>query len=237
MSRIILIDDNAQNQRIAYGASFVDDEVYSDILCHIERLNESDDLSFLKDAECVLIHDTLEDFIDGQFKKDSHYAKDMISELLEDNGIPHVYFSDGHESRGTFDDSGINLVQIKKSDFYCRLQSFLEYYRSENKPEFKILAYGNNYLKELLIPLIKTLNSKLASKRPMEKLTFYDLQKDDLDCLAEIVELSQPALGKDYENIISLIEDEELSVAEFRSHLRDISESTSRNGKNTYTWK
>ena len=66
MKKLVLIDDNIEHQREAYGASFVDNEEYSDCLIHIEKVNSQSDLSFLNDVACVMIHDSLADFIDGK---------------------------------------------------------------------------------------------------------------------------------------------------------------------------
>ncbi len=67
MKSILLIDDNSRMQRQSYGASFVDDEIFESILHHMERVNKDFDLSILDDYRCVMIHDSLEDFINGSF--------------------------------------------------------------------------------------------------------------------------------------------------------------------------
>lgn len=59
MNKIILIDDNKSNQREIYGATFVDNGEFEDCLIHKEELNENSDFSFLDDAACVLLHDSL----------------------------------------------------------------------------------------------------------------------------------------------------------------------------------
>ena len=78
MKKILLIDDNSKNQREVYDASFVDEEEYSDCLSHVEQVNSQSDLSFLDDVSCVMIHDSLEDYINGEYKSDSHKADDGV---------------------------------------------------------------------------------------------------------------------------------------------------------------
>ena len=75
MKSILLIDDNSKKQRQSYGASFVDDEVFESILNHIECVNKDFDLSILDEYGCVMVHDSLEDFIDDSFNENSHVAK------------------------------------------------------------------------------------------------------------------------------------------------------------------
>lgn len=55
--------------------------------------------------------------------------------------------------------------------------------------------------------------------------------------MEKIIELSQPALGITYEDLLDYIEDNEVSVREFQSNINNIINSISLNGKNTYTWK
>ena len=78
MNKIILIDDNKSNLRKIYGASFVDKEEYEDCLIHIEELNENSDFSFLDDASCVLLHDSLEDYVDGKYVSGSRKARELV---------------------------------------------------------------------------------------------------------------------------------------------------------------
>ena len=89
MKSILLIDDNSKMQRQSYGASFVDDEVFENILHHIECVNKDFNLSILDEYGCVMIHDSLEDFINGSFDENSHVAKDLIVEYLDDHQIPY----------------------------------------------------------------------------------------------------------------------------------------------------
>lgn len=238
MADIILIDDNSKGQRRSYGADYVDAGAYSDIICHIEQVNPSDDLSFLKTAKCVLIHDSLEDFINGNFDEHSHVTKDLIIHELDSNHIPYVCFSDGH---GFTDyDSDGNIVSLKKSEFYNRLKDFLEYYRANGILKFHILAYGKNYRKVLATKYAKALFQKFETKRPEDIMTIYDVKpatSDEPHYMEMIIELSQPALNISYDDLLNIIEDSEMSVKEFQTHINNIINSISLNGKNTYSWK
>lgn len=243
MKKIVLIDDNSKKQRIAYGASFVDDEEYNDILSHYEKVNCDTDPSFLKGCVCVLIHDSLEDYINGEFNQHSHIAKDIIVKYLDDYSIPYVCFSDGHQSIGEYDPNK-NLVSIKKSDFYNRLKYFLDYYRTEEIIQFHILAYGRNFQKELILRHVKALFQKLGDKRSDDLLSSADVMPvktgdstTESAHLEEIILLAQPAIGYTYKDILNYIDDEEITVGEFRQRINKILDSISRNGKNTYTWK
>ncbi|MDE6272535.1 MAG: hypothetical protein K2M31_05970 [Muribaculaceae bacterium] len=237
---IWIIDDNSKDQRKAYGASFVEEEAYDDILSHVECLNADSDLSFIEGAKCVCIHDSLEDYIDGYFLSESHIAKEHIIDYLEKNSIRYVCFSDGHSIPGVYDGYEFNLVQIKKSAFYERLAYFLNHYKDHSELQFHILAYGKNYVKELLAVNIKALFAKFSAKSPTEVLTLRDVMPDkreEPEYLKKIVELSAPSLGISYNDLLDFIEDEEITIKEFTSKINQILISASRYGKNTYTWK
>ena len=100
MKKIILVDDNKSNQREFYGASFVDTEDYEDCLVHKEQLNENSDFSFLDDAVCVLLHDSLADYVDGQYVSGGRMARESVMEKIKADNIPYVVFSDGHSIIG-----------------------------------------------------------------------------------------------------------------------------------------
>jgi len=243
MCRIFLIDDNSKSQRLAYGASYIDEDEYADILSHIEKLTTDVDPSFLDGCECVLIHDSLEDFVNGEFDQYSHKAKDVIVKYLDEHNIPYVCFSDGHQSTGEYDTSK-NLVSLKKSDFYNRLKYFLDYYKTEGVIQFHILAYGRNFRKELMLRYVRALFRKLEMKRPSDRLLISDVMPvktgastKEEPYLKEIVSLAQPALGMSYNDMLDYIDDEEITVKEFRQRINKILDSVSKNGKNTYTWE
>ncbi|MBD5338373.1 MAG: hypothetical protein HDR98_07475 [Bacteroides sp.] len=239
MKSILLIDDNSKMQRQSYGASFVDGEVFESILHHIECVNKDFDLSILDKYSCVMIHDSLEDFINGSFDENSHVAKDLIIEYLDDHQIPYVLFSDGHESTGVYDLSH-NLVNLKKSDFYSRLRYFLDFYMNESVLQFHILAYGSNFRKALVTRHIKALFQKFDTKNPNDIITVRDLKPSNSEeehYLEKIINLSQPALGLDYNDILDYIDDNEISVRDFKLKINNILSSISKYGKNTYTWE
>lgn len=239
MKSILLIDDNSNKQRQSYGASFVDDEIFESILSHIECVNKDFDLSILDEYGCVMVHDSLKDFIDDSFNENSQVAKDLIIGYLDDHHIPYVLFSDGHESTGIYDLSH-NLVSLKKSDFYSRLKYFLNFYINESVLQFHILAYGPNFRKALVTRYIKALFQKFDTKNSNEIITIRDLKPSNSGeehYLEEIINLSQPTLGMDYNDILDYIEDNEISVRDFKFKINNILSSISKYGKNTYTWE
>lgn len=244
MAKIILIDDNSKSQRQQYGAGYIDDGMYEDIIDHIEKLNGKSDLGFLASARCVMIHDSLEDYVDGRFDENSQKAKNNIIDYLDDHNIPYVCFSDGHPSTGIYD-SDHNLVQVKKSDFYYRLKSFLDQFQNEGTIQFHILAYGTNYRTVLLSSLVRSLFQKFGAKRSSDRILPSDVMPvrkassttAEPHYLEEIVAMAGPVLGVTYDDILNTLEDEEISVMEFRTKINNILTSVAQYGKNTYTWK
>ncbi len=239
MKDIVLIDDNSKNQRLDYGASFVDEGVYNDILLHIEKVNQDTDISFLSGAKCILYHDSLEDFIDGNFIEESHKARGLITDYIEDHNMRFVCFSDGHQAIGETD-SSCNVTGVKKSAFYSRLQYFLDTYRKEGLLEVRILSYGKNYRKEIISPAVKSLFKKLNTLRPTSILEYSSVMpanQDEPEHLRQIVEQALPALGMSYDDILDYIEDHGISVSEFKKRINRIFDDISKYGKNTYTWE
>lgn len=146
MKKIVLIDDNSHGQRAYYGASFVDEDVYADCLQHIEKVNGETDFSFIKDAACIMVHKTLEDYIGGQYISDSHKGKERIEDELVETNIPIVWFSDGDPIDYEWQEEPLIVVSgIKKSEFYPRLRPFLDEYRKSGEVNLRIIAYGDNY--------------------------------------------------------------------------------------------
>lgn len=237
MRNIFLIDDNAHGQRSIYGASFVDNNEFHDILCHIERLNKDSDFSFLYKADLILIHDTMDDFIDGEFKENSHFAREKIIQFAEENKIPFVCFSDGHNQTGEFDKDG-NIVSLKKSEFYERLYYFLKYYALNKHIELRILAFGKNFTKIALEKEVKCLYVKLSKFSDETVLSVKNIIETKCEiALKNIADIAQPALGMDYQDIIDYILENKMSIGEFKTQISNILKSVSTYGKNLYSWE
>lgn len=240
MAVFILIDDNSKGQRETYGASFIDDNLYSSILSHYEHFNANSDLSFLNTAKCLFIHDSLEDFIDGAFDEHSHKAKDNIIDYLDQHKIQYVCFSDGHYSSIGKYDSDNNIVELKKSTFYGRLESFLKEYSITKEIQLHILAYGENYKKEIMTRNVRSLLQKYSTKRPEEIITLADVMpssSEEPHYLEEIINMAQPKIGIDYDGVLDYIEDNDVTILDFTSKIKQILNSVSRYGKNNYTWE
>lgn len=239
---IYLIDDNSKGQRLGYGASFIDDGVYDDVLIHIEKINGSVDMSFLKKAKLIMMHDSLEDYENDSFVENSHAARQNIDDILHACNIPTVCFSDGHLSP-IFDSEG-NISQLRKADFYYRLRDFLDIYKDSGILEFNILAFGKNWKAVKLRDEIKGLYSRLEHKHKDEIIEIKDVlpikssDGEEPNYLYNIIETySQPVLGKNYNDIIDYLEDEPMTVGEFKQRIDKIFISVNKYGKNTYTWK
>lgn len=235
---IYLIDDNSKGQRVGYGAIYIDEGLYDDILTHIEKMNGATDVSFLSKARLIMIHDSLEDFENGEFVEKSQRAKHNIVDLAQNNNILIVNFSDGHNIP-VMDSEG-NIAQLKKADFYYRLKDFLEDYKEFGTIDLKILAYGKNWKSVLLKEEVKNFYNKICYKKNDDILCIKDVLplKDEPNYLKNIIDTySQPAIGKSYKEIIDYIEDDEITVGEFKHRIDKILISVNKYGKNTYTWK
>lgn len=219
MNKIILIDDNSKNQRELYNASFVDREEYADCLYHIEKLNSNTDFSFLDDARCILLHDSLDDYIDTKFVPGSRIAKERIIEKIKNCGIPHVYFSDGHPLVGEWDPANPNQVKnIKKSEFYSNLKPFLDLYR-EGLFDLRAIAYGEQYEKKELTILLQRIIESLSCYRDKDTLTKSMIDEAVCEQFMEKVKLVSTL---NYSKIEDGIITEKFKVGQFRTLLNTL---------------
>lgn len=158
MNKIILIDDNCQNQRAAYGASYIDGGEFESCLVHLEELNEASDFSFLDNAACVMLHDSLTDNVDGTFIVGSRMAREIILNKIIERNIPYVLFSDGHSIIGDWTPDNKNAVKsIKKSEFYRNLKAFLDLYKVSGIIDLRLIAFGANSDKRETVYIIHQL--------------------------------------------------------------------------------
>ena len=219
MSKIILIDDNQSNLREIYGASFVDLEEYEDCLFHVEQLNENSDFSFLDDAACVLLHDSLEDYVDGKYVSGSRKAKELIWNKIKDK-IPFVKFSDGHSIIGDWNPSEPNVVRsIKKSEFYRNLKEFLDAYRESSHIDLRLIAYGSDYEKRELVVLLQKVFDELKNVNDKEILTFSLV---DTDLLERFFKKVKHVSSLTYEKLCDSINAGKLTVGKFKAYINSL---------------
>ena len=219
MNKIILIDDNQSNLREIYGASFVDLEEYEDCLFHVEQLNENSDFSFLDDAACVLLHDLLEDYVDGQYVSGSRKAKELIWNKIKDK-IPYVKFSDGHSIIGDWNPFERNVVRsIKKSEFYRNLKGFLDTYRESSRIDLRLIAYGSDYEKRELVVLLQKVFDELKNVNDKEILTFSFV---DTDLLERFFKKVKHVSSLTYEKLCDSINAGKLTVSKFKAYINSL---------------
>lgn len=238
MKKIVLVDDNSKNQREVYGASFVDDNLYSEYLFHIEQLNVQSDLSFLDDALCVMVHKSLEDYIDGRFREDCHRAEDRIEEIVENKKIPYVLFSDGHGMTADWREEKPNVVySIKKTEFYLHLEDFIKHYIESGKIDLRIIAYGKDFMKHLMCKWGHCLIACLSGAMDNDLVSVSSFSEKERRALRLIIENSQPKIGVSFNDLMCEIEDEEVTAKRLRSNINAIISNVKKYGKNISTWK
>ena len=235
MKKILLVDDNSKNQREVYDAAFVDEEEYSDCLSHIEQVNSRSNFSFLDDVSCVMIHDSLEDYINGEYKSDSHKAKEKIEEIIQSKNLPYVLFSDGHSMTADWREDMPNVVfSIKKSEFYRHLRPFLDLYRETGRLDMRLIAYGKDFLKQLMSMWCQAFITKLADTPDEEVI---DTSRVDKRSLRLIIENSQPKIGVTFDEVMCDIEDGNIKAGHLRNNINNILSSIKKYGKNISSWK
>lgn len=233
--KIYLIDDNKDGNREQYGGYF-DNSIFSDVFCEISKISLSDDLSFIDNAACILIHNTLNDYYDGGFHEDS---QKVVAKVRGWSGmgdtIPVVYFSDGFTSdRGEYNPDTPNVIYcISKRAFYSRLESFVANYKQTGHIELRLLAFGKNYEKEVVERAVTEVYKRLQEYTDTDTLDVTLIACPEME---QIVELSQPALGVDYVGLINSLQITPITIEEFKDKINFILESFIDYGKNYYSW-
>lgn len=220
MKKIILIDDNQSNLRERYSASFIDNGEYDDLLVHKEKLNDNSDFTFLKDAACILLHDSLDDFVEGQFISGGRKARKTIKNIMEGSDIPYVIFSDGHSIIGDWNPSERNVVRsIKKSEFYRNLKGFLDAYRESSHIDLRLIAYGSDYEKRELVVLLQKVFDELKNVNDKEILTFSFV---DTDLLERFFKKVKHVSSLTYEKLCDSINAGKLTVGKFKAYINSL---------------
>lgn len=235
MKKIVLIDDNKRNQREVYSASFVEDITWNEILFHVEKLNDKSDFSFLSNAVCVMMHDSLEDFINGEFVSSSHKAKEIIEGIIYQKGIPYVLFSDGHPMIAEWREETPDIVySIKKTEFYGHLFDFLSNYKETGRIDMRIIAYGKDYLRLLMCKWCQTIISNISNLKDNDTI---EIQCVDRKSLRQIIENSQPRIGISFDTLMCDLEDGIISASQLRNNLNSIISNYKKYGKNISPWQ
>ena len=220
MKKIILIDDNQSNLRERYSASFIDNGEYDDLLVHKEKLNDNSDFTFLKDAACILLHDSLDDFVEGQFISGGRKARKTIKNIMEGSDIPYVIFSDGHSIIGDWNPFERNVVRsIKKSEFYRNLKGFLDTYRESSHIDLRLIAYGSDYEKRELVVLLQKVFDELKNVNDKEILTFSFV---DTDLLERFFNKVKHVSSLTYERLCDSINAGKLTVGKFKAYINSL---------------
>jgi len=242
---IYLIDDNQNDQRlINYNVTFVEEGVFGKYLTSIqkiEKLNSSSDLShldFLKNADCILLHATTEDYEnDKGFLPSSVTNVIKIKELISKEGeiIPLVLFSNSmNEADFSFENNPSYIRAIKKNLFYERLFDFMEYYKNTSKVELRIIAWGKNFVIKEASQLAIEILRALELKSNTDKLLLTDLSQV-LNSFKMFMYLALPEI--DINELLNQIEDEPIKILDFKRKINQITESFTKHGKNIHPWK
>jgi hypothetical protein len=241
---IYLIDDNQNNQRERLGKNFVDEGVFSTYLTSIEKLEkqvQADDIShlaFLKEAKCILLHATTKDYDKEKesFMEDSGTNARKIKELISDYGdlIPLVVFSNGEEGVVYSDKTPNYISAINKNIFYERLWDFVEHYKNLGEIELRILAWGKHFQAKEVSKYANSLLETLAFRNGEDVFKITDIS-DQQPILKAFVEASFPDTV--WLDFLHDLENNPISINDFRNKINQIKESFLKYGKNIRSWK
>jgi hypothetical protein len=234
---IYLIDDNQNNQREKLGANFVDNRVFAGFLTSVERIekrapSDISHLDFLSDARCILLHTTTEDWdTEKGFLSGSCFNVRKIKEDIADFGdkIPLVLFSNSM-GEPVYENNCIR--EIKKNLLYERLYDFVEHYKNTDEIELRILAWGKHFQAKEIASLANIL---------LESVAFLDgTEKFEMNFLLSNQPVFQKFIKKSFPNnadeVFKHLEQNQISVSEFRNKINTIAISFKNYGKNIYPW-
>lgn len=230
---IYLIDDNQGNQQVdKFGIQYINEGLFSDFLVSIERLEKNVDLSYLKNAECILLHATTEDIVDGKFKQGSVSNVTKIIKEISDNGeiVPLVLFSEQMSEIALMPNHNY-IRAIKKSTFYSNLFDFLSCFKESKELEFKILASGKNFRSVEISNYLRLLTENLEFRDANDLIKLKDI---NLKVFSLLIEMS--SINCTFEKLIEDLEDSPITVQKFKENLTYINQSFTNHGKNIYGW-
>lgn len=224
---IYLIDDTLKE---TIDSDFVFDDKYNQALVVIQNKVEFNSrMKELYSADCIMVHLTFEE---------SNDVKDKASIIADDGDeIPFVVFSGSFSENPDFDYESNNYISgIKKSTFYQRLYDFLEEYINNGNVDLRIIAYGKDFQKVIVRNYAKGLLSALEGKQGILQLEDIAKLSKDKD-LKNFVDISNPKLGIDYDQLLEKLKVEPICIADFKSRIEKIVINFEQYGKNIYTWK
>lgn len=242
---IYLIDDNQNNQRKeAYSISFVDDGLFSGCLTPIEKIPKNggsedfEHLTFLNDASCLLVHSTTEDTnIKGKFMEGSNTNVIKIKERISVEGekIPLVLFSNKMDETAVYDHSSnpSYITAIKKNKFYERLYDFVEHYHLNKEIDLRIIAFGNNFESKEVTGYAEDLLMYVAFDDGSAMLNLGHISS--INTFRKFIK--KAGLKNSFDDIVNSLEDNPISIQDFRDKINQITESFTKYGKNIYDWE
>lgn len=144
---IYLIDDNRRSQQKEYGCDYLEQQTYAHVLDTIYRLTPTDDISRLKGASCILLHESFPDFNSaGEIIQGNTTVAEKIRTLAAAENIPIVNFSNGFIEIEHTSISPNFIAGINKRLMYRNLRDFLDRFDLDRKIGLKILVYGKNFI-------------------------------------------------------------------------------------------
>lgn len=224
---IYLIDDT--NLESVNGLFLLNKE-FELALSRIETPNDLNEIrNQLYSADCIMIHRTF---------ANTNYYKEKMADLTGDGEkIPFVVFSAGDSEHAIYNEDFPNVIAgIKKSVFYARLYEFLKVFVEKREINLKLIAYGKDFAKIKARDLAKSILRLLTGKEGC-------ITMSELACLTsnpnfkEFINISNPALGLSYDNLLENLEDNPISIIDFKNRINNIVSSFWKYGKNIYPWK
>lgn len=131
---IFLIDDNKYGQ-MSENYKFDFTSILQSFSSHIkwlQTISGNDMEMIITNASCILIHDSL----------DAKEDKERLVATAKKDNIPYCIFSNGFAAT-IFE--GESIKEIKKDRLYNNLLIFINHFKTDGKPDLKLLSLGQKY--------------------------------------------------------------------------------------------
>jgi hypothetical protein len=178
---IYLIDDNKYEQ--ISEKYKIDLNPYNECLIWKRTIYLDDINIILSNADCILIHDSLEE----------NENKERLVAMAKNSNIRYCLFSNGFAATIFENDS---IREIKKDRLYNNLIFFINCFKSKGIIDLKLLSFGQNYnVEKALIIQDRLINGTLF--RNIDNFQYevaFPSRSNDYKDLMELVYLSDPTL-------------------------------------------
>jgi len=198
MKKIMLIDDRTERQILFSKDTGIDLKTYSNIFDNFtaesyeELFKEFKDDKFgrLDNYEVIITHRSAYEEINSK-------VIDKLKEICKQQKKSLVFFSGGISATSLAYNPDSLLIN-SKSFYSHNLKLFFEN-SVDNRPNIKILAFGEHWKVNLLLNILENINKFIGDNKDEEKIDYDDFKdKTEIDSIINILKFQEPKTTYDF---------------------------------------